>query len=165
MPLTRAQAEADVVAALGPDLLAYCGLATTTDGTNADLNGPLARALDHLGYVVADPSNVTDADLAQVPPNRVVRLLDYARIMTVDLARLRLVAGPVRQEWADYKVQYTPKDLADLRMELWTEYRRYLASGAPAVGKLAPESRNALDTARYFPPYPPLGIADIPPDV
>jgi hypothetical protein len=168
MSLTRQQAEADVVNGLGADLLSLVGMATTTDGAaapNADLDGPFYRALAHLGYAAAAPPAVTDADLAQVPAARVVRFLDYAKIMAVDVARLRLAGRPQRQEWDDYKVQYgdPAKVLADLRILLWAEYRRGLFAGTPAVGKLNREHANPLDATRYFPTCGGT-IRNIPPD-
>lgn len=169
MALTRSAAETDIVNSLGADLLQRCGMAATMTGANADLNGPLYRALDVFRYAVADPSNVTDADLVQVPPARQVRFLDYARIMTIDVAKVRLVGAPRRQEWPTYKAEYedTVRQLTALRDALWVEYRR-ATQGGPAVGKMCRESANALDLTPYFPPFPPLGnnpLWPTPPDV
>jgi hypothetical protein len=155
MSVTRQRAEADVVNGLGATLLGLAGLATTRDGAaapNPDLDGPLFRALDHLGYLAADPTNVTDADLAQVPPGREARFLDYLRIMVVDLARTRLAGGPKRVQFEDYQLESfeAVAQLTALRNALWAEYRRYLTSGVPAVGAMDRLQRHPLDTRRYF---------------
>lgn len=80
MPLTRAAVEKVVVGGLA-GLLAAAGLdATTRDGTNADLDGPLAEALLAAGVAPADPSTATDADLAAVPDARALELLVRVRV-------------------------------------------------------------------------------------
>jgi hypothetical protein len=74
VPYTRAQFENDMVRRCGRQM-AYAHLdATTVDGTNIDMNDPLCVAMGSLGYPVADPSHVTDADLLRVGPGDVGQL-------------------------------------------------------------------------------------------
>jgi hypothetical protein len=173
MPLTRTFAETDLVNALGARLLRRCGMAATTDGAgspNPDLNGPLLRALYQFRLTAADPTNVSDADLAQVPPARMIRFLDFAKIMTIDVAKIRLVGTAMRTEFEDYEAQYgdPARILAELRLAIWTEYQQATQGRDPAVGRMGREHANPLDPSGYFPPYPPLGnnpLTPTPPDV
>lgn len=162
MSFTRADTEAATVRAVGVTVLAAAGMATTMAGSaapNADLNDPLLRALDHFGLSATDPTNVSDVDVAQVQQGDLVRFLDYVRIMATQVVLIHLQTRPRIQQWEDYRSDLGDnfiKNLGGLLDSLWADYRRrYLYSGAPAVGKLCPESRNQLNTAPYFPPYPP----------
>lgn len=83
MSVTRANVEAILVKRLGPWLTA-AGLATTTAGSNADLNDPIAQALLQAGYTVASITSVADADLSGVAAADVPKVLDLAELRTLE---------------------------------------------------------------------------------
>ena len=51
-----------------------------SDGTNADLNDPIAYAVRLCGLSVADISDVKDSDLAPLPDSDIDKLLDLAEL-------------------------------------------------------------------------------------
>lgn len=63
MSLARAAVEAEIVDRIGPRM-AFMGMSVITDGTNPSLNGPIRKALAGMGFPMAAPLLVTDADLA-----------------------------------------------------------------------------------------------------
>ena len=63
--LTRSQYESLAVDECGPWML-KASMAVTADGTNASLNAPLRKALAGMGVAAADPTAVTDDDLAAI---------------------------------------------------------------------------------------------------
>lgn len=97
MPLTRAHVERVVIDQYREWLLRVGMDATTANGTNADLNGPLEAALDGREIAIADRSNIQDADLAGITTGRETQRT-YA---DVKLATLDAILG----HWA--KVDYT----------------------------------------------------------
>ena len=84
MPVTRAQIELLIVRKCRAKL-AYAKLdSTTTDGTNADLNGPIAAAVRSFGLPVSDPTAVADSDLAEVPAEGLPQLVDVGELETLE---------------------------------------------------------------------------------
>lgn len=83
MPYTRAQAEAELVNRAGDDLLARLGVSAVQDGTNPDLNGPLASSLRMLDATLSSPPAVADADLALVADADTDQFLDVAELRMV----------------------------------------------------------------------------------
>lgn len=84
MVLTRANAEFLTVASVGPAMVAAGMDGTTVDGTNADLNGPIARAVRDLGHSVASAVLVVDADVAAVTDAQIDEFLDRAVLHTLE---------------------------------------------------------------------------------
>jgi hypothetical protein len=83
MPLTRANVEAKLVGDWRQLLLA-AGMAVVNDGTNADLNWPIATALLWLGVAPSNAAVVTDADIGRVPASRTPFFLALAGIHTAE---------------------------------------------------------------------------------
>lgn len=82
--LTRAPVEGVLIRRAGTILRAVGLDGTTQNGTNADLNDPIRRALRTLGCDSADPINVVDADLAPVTGWQVEKLLDAAELRLLE---------------------------------------------------------------------------------
>ena len=81
MSLTREQLEAELIARAG-DWMVKAGMdGTTVDGTNADLDGPIAWGLRQAGTTLADPLAPTSGEIASVTDSDKV----------FDLAELRLL--------------------------------------------------------------------------
>ena len=86
MTLTRANAEAVLVKRIGA-LFANIGLdGTTVDGTNTDLNDPIAYALTYLGYGVTDYTSVTDADMSSLSTDNYNAFFDIAEMRCLETA-------------------------------------------------------------------------------
>ena len=83
--MNRLEAETILIRRQGK-LLAALELNYVADGSNADLEGPLAEALRKVGYPPADAVTVTDADLAALPAKRVSAFLDIAEVGTLEAA-------------------------------------------------------------------------------
>ena len=84
MALTRANTEFMIETRAGPLLTAADMDGTTVDGTNADLNGPIGRAVRALGHSVASPVAVADADVAAVTDAQLDEFLDVAELYTLE---------------------------------------------------------------------------------
>jgi len=82
MTLTRANTEFLLEARLGP-LMEAAGMVVTVVGSNADLNGPIGRAVRALGHSVASAVLVADADVAQVTDAETDEFLDYGNLYTM----------------------------------------------------------------------------------
>lgn len=79
---TRAQTEAVLVKRLS-SMLEIAGLDNTTvDGTNEDLNDPIAWAVFKSGGTVADPTEVTTEEVAAIAA--VYQLFDLAELRTME---------------------------------------------------------------------------------
>lgn len=85
MPITRVQADTELIERAGALLTLVGKDGTTVDGTNGSLVGPLREGMASLGLFPASFASVTDDDLAQVADGDVSQLLD--------VAELRLVGG------------------------------------------------------------------------
>lgn len=85
MPITRVQADTELIERAGSLLILVGKDGTTVDGSNGSLVGPLRAGLDSLGIIPASFGTITDDDLALVADRDVAQLLD--------VAELRLVGG------------------------------------------------------------------------
>ena len=152
----RAAVEVVEVARTRNALIA-AGMSTVVDGTNADLNDPIASALDLFGVQAMDRSNVADADLNQVLPDQQSRFLDYCELRVLDTVRTQIVSRPQRQQWEDYVADYGTNYLAQIEQIIKDKTAAYLAryvnSAAPAIAQMVVSSTNQFDTAPYFPPF------------
>lgn len=80
----------------------------TISGTNTDLNDALWTALNRLGYMVADPTSVTDAEVGAVDVDYHAALLDLAEIRVLETvlnAAVSLVdtsIGPRRESLSQF---------------------------------------------------------------
>ena len=96
MPLTRANAEAELVSR-GRKWLELAELATTSSGSNADLAGPIAYGLRGLGVTLSNPTNPADADLAGLASSSYDQLYDAAEVRMLENALSNLGATLVDQ--------------------------------------------------------------------
>jgi hypothetical protein len=80
---TLAQVEAEIVSRVGPWLTA-AGKSAATDGANADLVGPISRAIRGAGGTVATLGAVTQPDLDTVDAGNLDLLLDLAEVYTLE---------------------------------------------------------------------------------
>lgn len=86
MPVTVAAVEAELLSRVGP-WLSVAGLdATTADGTNAALRGPIRWAVGRLGLETADAIDVADADLAYISRGTYETLLYLAEYFALESA-------------------------------------------------------------------------------
>ena len=86
MTITRANAEVILIKRIG-GLFTDLGLdGTTVDGTNADLNDPIAWALQTLGYGVTDITNVSDTDLSALETSNYNSFFDLAEYRCLQTA-------------------------------------------------------------------------------
>lgn len=140
MPLTRAYLESTVVHAFGPWLEAVGLDVANVDGTNADLNDVIYTALASLGYTVADPADVNDADLAAVPAAQEYRVRLIVQLHVLFLVRRRFMA-------VDYSAGNRSRSLGqlwprleamigDLREEVAAQGGMPVAYAMAAAGKM-----------------------------
>ena len=127
MSLTRANIEAVLVKRIG-NLFDDLGLdGTTTDGTNADLNDPIAYALIELGYGVTDITDVSDTDTAAVSSENYNPLFDLAELRCLltayqnALILVNISVGP-RSESLSQKAQQLDKAIQVKRKQLLDDY-------------------------------------------
>jgi len=83
MTLTRSNVEFLIEARVGP-LMTTAGMAVTVAGSNADLNGPIGRAVRLLGYTTADFTSVADVDVALVSDSKLDELLDLVELFALE---------------------------------------------------------------------------------
>ncbi len=126
MALTRANAEFLTVARLAP-LLEAAGLAVTVLGANADLNGPIGRAVRDLGHVVDSAVLVDDADVARITVAQTSEFLDACELHTMNA-----ILGNLDD--VDIRVGPRSEKLSQLAMQIERKIKRLLASMATAYG-------------------------------
>jgi len=78
MTITRSILETILVRRCGKWLIAAGLDGTTVNGTNPDLNDPIGYAARKLGLTVANPTSVSDGDLAALNLDELDKLLDVA---------------------------------------------------------------------------------------
>jgi len=115
-----------MVARLSP-LLAAAGLAVTVLGANADLNGPIARAVRDLGYTVISDVLVADADVAQITDAQISEFLDACELHT-----LEAILGHLDD--VDIKVGPRSEKLSQLATQAERKIKRLLAAMGTAYG-------------------------------
>ena len=120
MALTRANAELLIVARLGP-MLTKAGLAVTVAGANADLNGPVGRAVRDLGYQVASAVLVADVDVAQITAAQEGEFLDACELHTCNA-----ILGNLDD--TDIKVGPRSEKLSQLAAQVERKIKRLLAA-------------------------------------
>ncbi|HQP27413.1 MAG TPA: hypothetical protein PLL58_06245 [Candidatus Syntrophosphaera sp.] len=81
-----------------------------SDGTNADLNDPIAYAVRLCGLSVADISDVKDSDLAPLPDSDIDKLLDLAELRLLqnifgNLDSVDERTGPVQNAYSQFGTQ------------------------------------------------------------
>lgn len=102
---TRVQVETMLVSRTSR-LLAIVGKATTTAGSNVDLNDAIGVAVRVLGGTVTDPVTVADADIQTVDSDKFDALLDIAELRVLysirgNLTLTDVVSGPFEDTFSD----------------------------------------------------------------
>jgi len=103
MTISRANAEALLIARVGALFTAVSLDGTTIDGTNSDLNGPIGWAIRQIGQSVDSPIAVDDDDLARVGDSYLDQFLDLAELRCLETAHssaitlVDITAGPNRE--------------------------------------------------------------------
>jgi len=111
MSLSRANIESILIRRCGR-MLTACGLdGTTINGSNADLNDPIAWAIKQLGGSVAARTSVADSDIATVAAEDEEALLDLAELRTLESALTNLDATDIRVGDREEKLDQLSKRL------------------------------------------------------
>lgn len=136
MALTRANTEFLLAARVGP-LMTTAGMdGTTVDGTNADFNGPIGRAVRDVGYTVTSLVLVADADIAQVGVSEYDEFLDAATLHTLEailgnLDDVDITVGP-RKEALSQLAEQVERKIERLREAMALAYAYGMAT--PVAG-------------------------------
>lgn len=126
MALTRENIETVLVKRCGA-LLTAAGLnGTTHDGSNADLDDPIAVALLELGITPASITHPVDADCAHVSATDTLKCFDLAEVRTLEsilgnLDEVNITVGPRSESLSDLAKQVEQK-LARLQAQLLRKY-------------------------------------------
>jgi hypothetical protein len=154
MSLTRYQVDQALVApsrlmgtliALGLEKNAY------VDRPNADLNEPIASALESVGVVPADRSFVTDDDLAKVSDAAAGRFIDLAEIRALEGFIAWQATRPARERFPDYSVDRVGASGESLLSILKRKQDRYDSlwkGGGPKAAKMERGIRHTLRMRR-----------------
>lgn len=121
MTVTRANLESILVRRAGP-LMEAADMAVTVVGTNADLNDPIGFGIRASGGTVADPSLVTDADVATVSTSYFDLFLDRCELRLLEnilgnLAMVDITAGPRSEKLSQLAEQVRHK-IANIKARL-----------------------------------------------
>jgi hypothetical protein len=123
MAFTRAHAEASIVGRLRGKM-ALVGFATTTDGSNADLDDPIAVTLRKMGKTASSP--VSDGDLSGLSDIEIDEFIDRAELRTlesiagnIDLTDISV--GPRRESLGQLATQVETA-IARLQRSIQTEF-------------------------------------------
>ena len=161
MPIpTRADFEAWGVSRFGPYLRLVGKDATTVNGTNVDLNYPLADALRSLGLTVVTYSSVTDADLAQIPTDRLAQFHDFYELAALSSVwgcwtEVDFQAGMNRMAKDQIAKRLTER-IAALEEKVRLPYGINIGpsvSGLMTAGQPIPNDPNQYWPGRWSPPF------------
>lgn len=102
------------------------GIDLAATGSNPALNDPLRQALRRMGFAIADPSAVSDADVAAVPAAREDEFLARAEIRLLETvieswARPNIQTLDARRDWGALMANLV-KLLDSKRQQLIDEY-------------------------------------------
>ncbi len=114
---------------------------------NPDTLDPIISSCSELGLPTADPSTVTDSDLALFSSPLQARLKDLVEIRVLETCYQYALSRPKAQRWVKYSVesgdfvQYLDK----LIKEKWeTYYDTWTRSGAIETGQMYPQIRHVM---------------------
>jgi hypothetical protein len=135
--LTRAKFERELLDRMGPMLTASDRDAAAVGGNRAWGVG-IREAARWIGLTLADPSEVTDADLANADISRVGEMFDVAELKCLELAarnfnQVGWASGSQRQDLHLFKAQLLA-DIKEMRDDLRRRYGYGL--GALTVGSI-----------------------------
>lgn len=124
MTITREQIEKILVGRVKKRMAFVEMDSTTTNGTNADLNDPIATALIQMGVTPANISAITDSDLASVTD--VIQIADLAELRLLEnivgnLDVVDLAVGP-RRESLNQMTENCEKAIARLTKKIQHQY-------------------------------------------
>ena len=130
MAMTRADTEFLLVASFSP-LLTAAGMAITVAGANADLNSPMGRAVNDMGYTVLSPVLIANADIANIVDADRYEFITIASLHTLEailghLDDTDITVGPRTEKLSQLTAQVENK-IERLRKELEDEYGYGLA--------------------------------------
>jgi len=137
MGLLRQALETIIIKRCGKKML-LVEMSITADGSNSDLNDPIATALLEMGFEIDDPSNVTDDDIYQVGSDQYNELFDRAERRTLEsiagnLDMVNLQVGSRREEFNQLSEQiFKAIDLLTRKI-----LRRYGDGGSLSAGTLS----------------------------
>lgn len=134
--------------------MTLAGLDVNTVATfNADLNDPLATALEELGLTPVDRTNVIDDDIAGLLVTQIPKFIDLLELRVLETCLNAFIASPSSQAWEDYKVERRTviKDTQTLLDWKWQQFRaKWAQNNAPAVGRMDRATRHNLRTGGYW---------------
>jgi hypothetical protein len=121
------------------------------DRPNADLNEPLASALESIGSPPADRSAVSDYDLEKVADSSVGRFLDLAEILAIEGFVMWLAARPRAERFPDWSIDRVGASGEWLLSILKQKQARYDAmwkGGGPEAARMDRGIRHTLKMRR-----------------
>jgi hypothetical protein len=124
--ITRTQAEQILLRRVG-GLLEQAGLDyQSNDGTNADLNDPIASAVMSLGYTVSDISNVASSDLSSLDASENLAFLDLAEYRALEsinghIIGMKISVGPITEDYGDL-IEQIDERLKRLKTKIESEH-------------------------------------------
>lgn len=126
MAITRVDAETILIKRVGALLTAASLDGTTIDGTNVDLNDPIAFAVRRLGHTVASEVLVADTDIDDVAAADYDAFFDLAELRAKknvlgNLTLVDITAGP-RSERLGQLAEQLRKDIDALQKAIQKDY-------------------------------------------
>lgn len=128
------------------------------DGTNPDLDDPLAESLLDCGLPLSDPAAVTDGDCLGVPPSRLREFLARAelRLLMTIQQRATMVSQQVgfqsRLQWRDFH-DAIQRAITRLDAQIVAEWGR--VPGGVATAAIVLQPSDPCDIARNLRVAPP----------
>lgn len=113
-------------------------MSITSNGSNTDLNDPIATALLEMGFEVDDLSNITDDDIRQVESDQYNEFFDRAERRTLEtiagnLDMVNLIVGSRHEEFNQLSEQvFKAIDLLTRKIS-----RRYGDGGSISLGTIS----------------------------
>ena len=134
--LTRVDVETATVS-LCRDALKATGRSLAHDGTNPDLNEPMAKSLANFGVTPAVRADVTDADFALLPEGLDQQYLDFLEVVVWEVCARGSSSGPQSVSWPNFSAstggnaQWLASQVEDLRRAY---NAKYAVGGVIVVG-------------------------------
>lgn len=133
---TRALYEQEFVMRCGKKM-EFVGMAVSVDGTNADLNSPMAFAARACGITLASPLTVTSEELDGLTVDNVDEFLDRGELRLLENVRgnMNLVdikAGQLTENFSQFEVNLN-KAIEQLQAKIETKYVGYGSLEAGAI--------------------------------
>lgn len=160
MSITRSYLESELIDRVGVFLAAAGKDATTINGSNPSLNGPIRSAMGSLSYAVATPSSVTDTDLSVVPDSQLNRLLDFAELRCLENCMNAMIlvdqsAGQNEQKLSQLRdqIQQRIETIEDRIRKPYGSNVRPTQCDTIVAGRAIPNDPNNLTCYPWSPPW------------